>query len=136
MSIDIDQIKLSYGRCLVGQGKKEKFFDRFYELFLNSSPEISEKFSHTDFDRQKEALQHGISMAILYAEKRDTVAEQILSGIKMTHSANHLNIQPHHYDLWINCLIQAVREFDNRFDEQVEQNWRALAQLTVDYMLS
>lgn len=136
MAIDINQIKLSYGRCLMGQGDKRKFFDFFYDRFLGSSPEISEKFSRTDFERQKEALQHGISMAILYAEKKDTVAEQILSGIKSTHSSAHMNIKPEHYQLWVDNLIIAVREFDNKFDDSVEKNWRELAQLTVDFMLS
>ncbi len=135
MAIDINLIKLSYGRCLVSGGKK-KFFDRFYDLFLASHPQISEKFTSTDLAKQQEALQYAISMAILYAEKKDTIAGQILANVRRTHSPRYMDIRREHYVLWEQCLLQTIREYDAEFDDKVEQNWRELTQQIITYMLS
>ncbi len=42
----------SLGRCIEGG----KFLDRFYELFVQSSEEVREKFKNTDLEKQKNAL--------------------------------------------------------------------------------
>lgn len=136
MSVDIDEIKLSYGRCLLAHDKKVGFFDRFYEIFLGSDVGIKEKFANTDFERQTDALQHGLTMAIMYAERKDIAAEQILNGIRLSHDSSGLNIKKEHYDLWINALIQTVREYDSDCSPSVVENWRKLAQKTVDFMLT
>jgi len=38
------------------------------------------------------------------------------------------------YDTWLNCLIQAVREFDRRFNLDVETAWRAVMGPWVEMM--
>lgn len=135
MAIDINTIKISYGRCLVSGGKR-KFFDRFYDLLLSSHPDIAGKFAHTDFDKQKEALQHAISMAILYVEKKDTIAEQILRNIRISHSPKYMNITAEHYALWAKTLLQVVKEYDAKCDDNIARNWRELTEETIRYMLS
>lgn len=136
MSIDMNEIKLSYGRCLLANNKKQRFFDRFYEIFLASDPSIKDKFAHTDFERQAEALQHGLTMAMMYAERKDAAAEQILNSIRISHSPSNLNINREQYLLWIEALLQTVREYDSNCNEELLESWRLLAQKTVDYLLS
>ena len=53
----------SYGRCCA----KAEFFDDFYRTFLASSPEVAEKFTHTDMVAQKQLLRAGILNLVLYA---------------------------------------------------------------------
>ena len=135
MPADINQVKMSYGRCLMASNKEKPFFDRFYELFLASDPAIKEKFAGTDFERQTEALQYGISMAIMYAERNDRNAENILNNIRQSHGPTGRDIRPEHYGHWIECLLQTVKEYDQKCDTDTLENWRQLAQGTVDYLL-
>ena len=44
------------------------FLDRFYEVFLESSPEVAEKFKHTNFARQKVALGQSLYLMVMAAE--------------------------------------------------------------------
>jgi hemoglobin-like flavoprotein len=77
LSVDIESIKKSYGRCLVSHGGKKKFFDHFYEIFLVSDPEVTEMFSRVDIAKQQVAIKRGISMMIMYAEDPESMAENL-----------------------------------------------------------
>ena len=44
------------------------FLDRFYEIFLASSPEVAEKFKDTNFARQKVALGQSLYLMVMAAE--------------------------------------------------------------------
>lgn len=135
MSVDIDSIKKSYGRCLVSHGGKKKFFDHFYEIFLASDPEIEKMFSQVDFAKQQVAIKRGISMMIMYAENNDSMAESVLKGIRKSHSTDKLYVTARHYKIWEDCLIASLKDFDTEFSDEVEANWRSLVQETVSYLL-
>lgn len=135
MSVDIESIKKSYGRCLVSHGGKKKFFDRFYETFLASDPEVSEMFSRVDIAKQQVAIKRGISMMIMYAEDPDSMAESVLKGIRKSHSSDKLYVTARHYKIWEDCLMESLKEFDGEFSDELENNWRNLVQETVSYLL-
>ena len=46
---------------------KPGFLDRFYERLLEKSPKVREKFRHTDFVRQKQALRESFQLMLLAA---------------------------------------------------------------------
>ncbi len=46
---DIALLNDSFERCTA----RSRFLDRFYDLFLASSKEVAEKFSRTDFRKQR-----------------------------------------------------------------------------------
>ncbi len=47
-----------------------------------------------------------------------------LRRIAEIHSRVRLDIKPELYDLWLDCLVQAVSEFDPSYDKNVELAWR------------
>src|SRR5262249_43798837 len=47
-----------------------------------------------------------------------------LQSIAKLHSRNELDIKPHLYDLWLDCLMRAVRESDPLFTHETERGWR------------
>ncbi len=58
---DIELFNDSLERCTRHSG----FLDRFYELFLTSSADVAQKFTHTDFKKQKRALRISLYMMML-----------------------------------------------------------------------
>ena len=130
---DSDDVKRSFGRCLLYQVKDKKFLDRFYEIFISSHSAIKPIFEKTEFKTQVAALKNGINMAILHA-KGDSLAADVLSKIRKSHNRHYLNINPEFYPYWVNSLIQVIKESDPQFNDSLEKKWRSVLQFTVDYI--
>lgn len=126
---DIDKVILSYGAVI----SNEKFLQRFYEIFMNSDPRITPLFKNTDFSKQFDLLHHGISMALLFSQKSKT-AEMAIARLGESHNRDHLNINPKLYPFWLDSLVQALREFDTTFTDDLERQWRSLMQVTIDFL--
>lgn len=112
-----------------------EFLDRFYDLFLASSREVAEKFRHTDFPKQKRMLKASLYMMILMAEGKSEIQKD-LQRIAKRHSRADLDIRPELYTLWLDCLIQAAREYDPRFTPETETAWRRIMEQGIAFMQS
>jgi hemoglobin-like flavoprotein len=117
---EIEIFNDSLARCLRG----EQFFQRFYELFLASSPEVREKFQATDFRKQRRMLQSSFYMLVEYIALGWPECQAYLERIAIAHGRHGRDISPHLYDLWLDCLLQAVRERDELYSVDVEGAWR------------
>jgi len=135
MPIDFDNVKKSYGRCVFTHEAKEKFFQQFYETFLKSHPDIGALFVSTDFEKQNSMLKNAINMSILYAEKQDDLAKDVLTNISRSHSSKRHNVKPEYYDYWLNSLIKTLQACDPNFNQELEQNWRDMMQISIDYIV-
>lgn len=67
----------SLGRC----NRYLAFLDRFYEIFLASSPKVREKFANTDFVRQKSALRASLYAMLLATRDGKPGLEKHLGGL-------------------------------------------------------
>jgi hemoglobin-like flavoprotein len=63
-------------------------------------------------------------------------ADLYLEYIAKQHDRHHLDIEPELYELWLEALIDTVRECDNEFNAEVEQAWRSVLRYGIDYMIS
>lgn len=111
------------------------FLDYFYRTFMASSPEVAEKFKHTDFKKQKILLKTSFYMMMLAAMGKPE-AQEHLERIAQVHSKKGRDIRPGLYDLWLDCLIQAVRKFDRAFNKDIEDAWRAMMKPGIEFMKS
>ena len=136
MPVNFDIVKRSYGRCVITRQSKEKFFQHFYTHFLNSDPTIRKMFERTVFEKQITMLKNAISMSILFAEKQDELAKDVLTGIRNSHSRRKLNVKPEYYSLWLNSLIDTLKNCDPQFNQQLEAEWRAMMQVSIDYIVA
>lgn len=124
-----DDVQASYGRCLRQKG----FISRFYEVLMESHPDIWPMFQRTDFGQQRKALRRGISISISFA------AGSPSAKISMDHMADvhsrigRAPVEPHYYQYWIDSLIKTISEVDPRFSPQLEKRWREAMQRTIDY---
>jgi hemoglobin-like flavoprotein len=112
-----------------------KFLERFYELFVASSPEVAEKFAHTDFRKQRRAIKVSLYM-MMSAALGHPEGDVHLTRIAQLHSRAALAIRPALYDLWLDCLVQAVGEHDRAFSGETERAWRRVMAPGIEFMKS
>jgi hemoglobin-like flavoprotein len=121
----------SLARC----NTREGFLDRFYERFLAMSPKVAEKFSKTNFVRQKRALRASFHIMLLAAGDENG-AERYLSSLATSHSRDQLDVGAELYDYWLDSLLAVVRECDEKWDHQVENAWEQVMQVGIKYLVS
>lgn len=127
----IDSFHDSLERC----GLTADFLQDFYRKFIASSPEIAIKFSDTNFKTQARILKTSLYMAMLAADQNHE-AREYLGRIAERHNHKALDIKPEYYDLWIESMISTVREYDPKFNSDIEQIWRNFMQPAIEYMKS
>ncbi|MCG8379362.1 MAG: globin [Proteobacteria bacterium] len=111
------------------------FLTLFYRKFVISNPEVQEKFSNTDMEYQKMMLHASLYM-IMLATRNNDAAEAYLDRVAKRHSKSALDIRPELYDLWLETLIETVKEIDSIFNDDVENAWRTVMTFGIDYMKS
>jgi len=133
VSVVKERFQASLKRCLVAPG----FLDRFYELFLASSPEVQAKFEDTDFARQKRMVSDSFRIIEVLAESPPgSFAWSQMSEIARTHDRKHRDIRPELYELWLDCLVKAVLEHDPEASPEIELAWRTVLAPGIEYMRS
>ncbi len=100
-----------------------EFLSLFYAKFLAASPEVELKFEGVDMRKQARILMGSLHL-ILLASQGDQEAKAQLESVAAKHSESQANIQPELYDLWIDTLIETVKEIDPKFTPGVKQVWR------------
>ena len=129
---EIEVFNDSLARCLRG----EQFFQRFYELFLESSAEVREKFQATDFRKQRRMLQSSFYMLVEYVALGWPECQAYLERIGAAHGKFGRDISPHLYDLWLDCLLRAVQENDSQYCSEVEAAWRFMMGAGIGFLKS
>jgi len=122
----------SLSRSLQAEG----FLDRFYELFMASSPDIRDKFKNTDFAKQKKVLSDSLFLMLSAAGTTEGFAHDQLASLTRKHSRSQLDIRPEFYETWLDCLIATLSEKDDQFSEEVEQAWRESLRGGIDLLSS
>jgi hemoglobin-like flavoprotein len=117
---EIELFNDSLARCQ----RRGRLFERFYELFLASSAEVRDKFRDTDFRKQRRMLQTSFYMLVEYVTLGWPECEAYLERIAAAHGRQGRDISPHLYDVWLDCLVRAVKELDDQYSAEVESAWR------------
>lgn len=110
------------GRGVTISEKGSCFFHRFYKNFTATSPEAKEKFADTDFTRQVNMLRRSMFHMVGFYETKSE--NWYLLKIAESHSKRDYDIKPALFDLWLEALIETVREMDPEFGDDVELAWR------------
>jgi hemoglobin-like flavoprotein len=119
----------SYARCL----RSPDFLPRVYEHLLASDPSIPPMFARTEFPRQYRLLQHALGLLLSYGNRRD---DALLERLAAKHSANSMDVEPRKYELFVESLVRAIREFDGACDGAVEDAWREALRPGLEFMKS
>jgi len=126
----LETFERSLGRCT----SQSEFLDRFYDRFLASSPKIKEKFKDTDFVRQKRALKASLHLILLAAGDKSGDPGKYLGDVAEKHNAKHLDIGAELYDLWLDSLLETVKECDPEYDSEVGKAWEDVMMVGIHYL--
>ena len=121
MGARFEAVQASFGRCLRERG----FISHFYSVLLDSSDEIRGMFETTDWPKQQRALRRGISVALTYAGGSGIVSRPMDDMARVHSRKGRVPVKPELYQLWIEAILSAVREFDPQLTPALEQQWRA-----------
>jgi hemoglobin-like flavoprotein len=127
---DVELFNDSIERCSC----RSDFLNRFYTLFLASSDTVAKKFEHTDLRKQARVLK--TSLYIMVSASGGPERTVHLERIAKLHSRAELDIKPELYDLWLDRLVQTVKEFDPMFDLKIDTAWRRVLQPGIEFMKS
>ena len=127
---DFERVEQSFERCLI----KGDVIGRFYDIFLESHPDIKPRFANTDFQSQKHLLRQGINLAIMFASG-NPAGKNGIKRIRKSHRKSGLNIPPDLYPYWKKSFIQATSEFDSKFSDELKRQWDSVLQKSIDYII-
>jgi len=122
----------SYKRILSDPRNGISFFDAFYTQLLGSNEEVAEHFANTDMAVQQSMLKK--SFYSLFAFYASGQADDAIRSIAKRHNHKNLDIKPEFYDLWLECLISTIRQYDDKFSDDVELAWRLVMTPGITYM--
>ena len=128
----LDAFEASLARC----NADPRFLDLFYDKFLASSPKVREKFARTDFVHQKRALRGSFHLMLLAADNERRDPERYLRDLAAQHGKRQMDITADLYDVWLDSLVETVREIDPEFGPAVEDAWERVMMVGIHYMLS
>ena len=114
---------------------RSDFLESFYARFLGSSPEVAEKFKHTDFQHQRRMLKSSLYLLVFAAEGKEEGLTH-LERMGELHGRSGRDIRPELYDLWLECLMQCVREYDPQFNPEIELAWNNVLQEGIAFLKS
>ena len=120
---DNELFDASYARVFgegVGLGEAATpFFESFYRHFLTDTT-VADAFRNSDMTRQVAMLRKSFFHLVAFYLSHEPTAE--LTRIALLHHT--IGISADFYDLWLDALVSAVREFDPDCDTSVELAWR------------
>ena len=126
-----DAFLASLKRCLAAPG----FLAGFYDRFLTSSDDVREKFRGVDMQRQARVLEDSLYVvAVAVQGEEGSLARGDLPRIAERHSRRDLDVHPELYDLWVRCLVEAARDHDPQWSDDVATSWRETLAFGVEYM--
>ncbi len=122
----------SFERVLGIDSDKDHFFDLFYEIFIDSSEKVAAKFENTDMERQKVVVRSSLyHMMHFYAAKESS---EYMDQLAESHGKSAKNIEPELYDLWLEAMIETLKECDPQYGRKVELAWRVVLAPGIAFM--
>ncbi len=114
-----EEVRQSFERCEAAGD----FAEKFYDIFLNSSPEIPPYFAQTDFDKQRKLLRATVAI-VVGRDVSDPNMRATMDRIGESHSRKKLDVLPRLYELWLDSICETVKALDPEWTEQLEDHWR------------
>ena len=128
----VNTFRASYRRALGDGSYNIDFIERFYEKFISHSDQVKALFRDTDMGLQKTMLHDSLEFMVEFFVTRRSNPH--MEHIAQVHGPGGKDVPMELYDLWLNCLIEAVRETDPEFSKSTEVAWRLVLTPGIAYM--
>jgi hemoglobin-like flavoprotein len=129
----VETFRESVKRCLA----RTEFMKDFYDFFLASSDEVREKFRNTDLEKQRQMVADSLYLMAVAGQspgREGSIAWAEMSRLAQRHAQSNRDIRPALYDLWLDCLLRAVRQHDPEYSPAVEAAWRDTLRPGIEFM--
>jgi hemoglobin-like flavoprotein len=113
-------------------GRVEQFLDHFYQRFIAADPAVAEKFGATDMAHQKQMLRESLAEMAEFALTRQS--NPYIVTLARIHGVRGRDIPVRLYDLWLDCLVETVREVDPEATDSVALGWRIVLVPGIEFM--
>ncbi len=122
----------SYARVVLNPVRLEQLVARFYDQFLSRSERAQELFQDVEMDQQRSRLRVGLLQVGSFV----STGLQPTAGLRSI-AASHqgMNLTRADYDLWLECLIDAIGEVDPPAQANVADAWRIALAPAISYLL-
>ncbi len=128
----VDIFNASFARALQNDSFNCDFISRFYDIFVGKSDEVAKLFGDTNMSAQKTMLHDSLHYMVEFFTSAKTGPH--MESIARIHGRRELGISDEMYDLWLESLMEALKEFDPEFNDQVELAWRLVLSPGITYM--
>jgi len=99
------------------------FWERFTELFLGRNEAVRRHFDHVPPAHRRGLLQRSLAVLFDHAEHQPG-AEAALDTLARPDQKGRQEIPEALYGLWLVSLLQAVKECDPHYSDDLERAWR------------
>ncbi len=113
------EVRRSFERCEAAGN----FAEKFYDVLLNSSPEIAPYFAQTDFQKQRQLLRASVYLMVS-RDVSDPNMRAMMDRIGESHGRSRLNVLPRLYELWLDSICQTVKAMDPEWTDELDEHWR------------
>jgi hemoglobin-like flavoprotein len=110
------------------------FYKLFFQKLNAEDPQIASLFSNTDSDQFVKMLIQSIDSIMSYSATQK--ANKELQRIAKLHGREQLDLPARFYDIWLDCILETVKELDQQYDKQTETSWRILMKPGLTYLKS
>ena len=84
--------------------------------------------------RQKRALKASLHLILLAAGDESGDPGKYLGDVAEKHNSKHLDIGAELYDLWLDSLLETVKECDPEYDAGVARAWEDVMMVGIHYL--
>ncbi|WP_225693214.1 MULTISPECIES: globin [Thalassolituus] len=100
---------------------------------MNKSADIRAMFINTNMESQRGLLRGGIMWLVMHARG---MSDSKIRALGESHSRKNMNINPAHYSLWMDALMETLSKHDPLFDAELERIWRATLRPAIEMIQS
>jgi hemoglobin-like flavoprotein len=119
----------SHARIFHNERVYADFFSDFYKVFFARGEHITKHFVNTDLKKQKLMLRRSFLFMIDFHANRTATDKMLM--IAQTH--DRVGITPDLYEDWLTALTDNVKNYDPKFNDDVELSWRLTMLPGIEY---
>lgn len=122
----------SYKRITEDPELGERFFRRFYEVFLATDARVAERFEDVEMSKQTKMLRESL-LVMMDFFANPTISDE-MDRLARLHGVKRLEIPDRLYDVWLETLMRTVEELDPKWNRDVELAWRIVMAPGIAFM--
>ncbi|MBW8186261.1 globin [Shewanella nanhaiensis] len=110
---------------------EDLFYKTFYEVFINSCPQVKMAFKHTDMVKQNEMVRESFGYMICFFVTK--VADEHLIKLAKDHK-DKFHVDSELYTVFVNSVLAALEKIYPRYNNECAVAWRITMAPGIEFM--